>query len=834
MMSVLKGRGVSFVPLSPRATEGMWRKLAVVTGLAAVGFVAPLLDIYGRNPEVFVANRSSVTQIVLFGVGVALFVPLVALAVLAVGRLIGGRGPRVAFTAIVVALAAATGLVVSRQVLPDATLLATAVALAVAALVFWLVRSLDTVFVFAALAVPVLLVMFLTGSATAGLIWTGPDTESDQDAVDVGEPAHLVMIQLDEFPLATIVEPDGTINEKLFPSFDRLADTGTWYRNALSDSIATTQSVPAALTGRRGGEDESPTYLDHPDNLFTLLDGAYEMHVIEWVAEMCPEETCPDYAGRDPARFASLLGDVSVVYGHLTLPGSLRQGLPSIDNAWAGFLGQGDDASGAAVDVPGVPVPPGDEKADWIDWVQRLSNGVGDGPRPILSYAHLRAPHVPWEVNPSGTHYQRPEEYTEVAGVEGDGRWGERPEPSILAFQRHMYQTGFLDTMLGRLMDAIEAGGTWDDTMLIVVADHGASFVPGEHRRWPYEDNRDDLYRVPMFVKYPGQGSGATIDLPAFGLDLLPTVVDSLDIDTDWEFDGVSLRELDEVRPHQPIPWCCNTNAASTDVGVLFDQVERNRRWVPDQSSWLGVASAGSDGNLVGTPVVELDLEELDGFRWSLDLGSTLADVDERSGMVQTVITGRIQLPDEVEADHILMVLNDVVAGVAYISRDTVGGGSISGLVAEELVKPGENQLDLLIADGAGRYLSGTSADLTLDLVAPDGHAITVGPEGGRRIQVDAIEPTDEGWELRGWAADVAGGAVPDSIYVFAGDVVLFSGSPNEENRNVVGWFDDEGLLNSGFKVEVSAGDVPDGLDRLLVVAEFGDRAVADPVTIPR
>ncbi|HEX6220826.1 MAG TPA: hypothetical protein VF115_07010, partial [Acidimicrobiia bacterium] len=416
----------------------MWRRLAVITGLGAMAFVAPLLDIYGKNPEVFVANRSDTMEIAAFGLIVALLVPVVAWCALAIAGAIGGRAPEITFGVLVGMVALLSGFVVSRQVLPDATWVAILLALLVGGFLFWLARTIDLVFLVAAIAVPVVLVMFLSTSATARLIWEEPEPETAE--TDVGSPSHVLMFQLDEMPLASIMEPDGTINDALFPNFARLAEEGTWYRNALSDSIATTQSVPAILTGRRGEDGQSPSYIDHPDNLFTLLGDSYEMHVIEWVAELCPEETCPDYAGRAPARFGNLLKDVGVVYGHLTFPGSLRDTLPSIDNAWKGFLGQADAPEGTEVEVAGLPVPDGQQREDWINWVQRLLNGIDEDSPPTLSYGHLRSPHVPWVTNPSGTHYERPEEYTEVEGVEGDGRWGSDPAPALLGFQRHLYQ----------------------------------------------------------------------------------------------------------------------------------------------------------------------------------------------------------------------------------------------------------------------------------------------------------------------------------------------------------------------------------------------------------
>lgn len=808
----------------------MWKRLAVVAGLSAAAFVAPLLDLYGRNPEVFVANRTSVFEIVLFALGAALLIPLAAGAVLALAQAIGGRAPDIAYTWIVAWLGFATGLVVSRQVLADQTIGAIALALFIAAVVYWLVQNIEGVFVVAAVAIPVLVVMFLATSATARLIWEEP--EAAGGATEVADPAPIVMLQLDEMPVASIMEVDGSINETLFPNFARLAEDGTWYRNALSDSIATTQSVPAILTGVRAEPGLSPSHVDHPDNLFTLLAGVYEMHVIEWVAEMCPEEVCPEYAGRSPARFSSLLKDVGVVYGHLTLPGATRESLPSIDNAWRGFLGQADTSGGGDVEIPGIPLPDGAQRADWANWIQRLINGIDRGAAYTLSYAHLEAPHVPWVTNPSGTHYIRPEDHTEVFGVQGDGRWQLDTEPALLGFQRHLYQVGFLDRMFGRLFNHLDETGTWDETMIIVVADHGASFVPGEHRRWPYEDNRDDLYRIPLFIKYPGQASGRVVDLPAFGIDILPTIVDALGIDASFEFDGISLLELDEERVHQPIRWCCNADGASTDLSALFAQVERNHTWIPDQSSWQGVASVGPNASLIGDSTTSLNISSDQGMRWSLDLGETLEDVDRSSGIVQTLVTGRIESDDEFSSDEVLIALNDIVAGVARLSRDSANSGSFIGLVAEDLVQDGTNEISLLVSDGNGAWARGSSDVITLELVADDGHIIELAGEGSRRVQVDPVEVTDSGWLVRGWAADVSEKTTPDTIYIFAGDLLLAVAEPNEDNPNVVRWFDSENLLRSGFSIELDESSMPAGVDSLLVVAEFGGEAVADPVSL--
>jgi hypothetical protein len=200
--------------------------------------------------------------------------------------------------------------------------------------------------------------------------------------------------------------------------------------------------------------------------------------------------------------------------------------------------------------------------------------------------------------------------------------------------------------------------------------------------------------------------------------------------------------------------------------------------------------------------------------------------------VVQTVVTGRMEADISDENADVLIVVDDVVAGVGHLTRDSVTGGTLAGLVAEDLVPDGANDIQILLPDGNQGWLAGESDEITIELVADDGHVLDVASEGSRRIQVDRVTGVDGGWDLVGWAADVSTKSVPDIFYVFAGDQLLYSGPPNVDNANVVRWFESEDLLRSGFEVHVSATDVPEGVSRLTVVAEFGDVAVADPATL--
>lgn len=806
----------------------MRRRVFVIAGLSTLAVAWPVLDIFGRNPEVFVASRTSTWQLVTFAALVVLGIPLI-LSLVAWGcEQLDPRAGKAAYGALVLLLSVAIGLVVARQA-TDSPWLTLVIVAAVVGLVLAVERYAAGFLPATAVTVPAVLVFFLFASPAAGLIWTDSEPEASGD---VANPVPIVFIQMDEFPVASIMTPEGEINGALFPNFARLASRGTWYRNALSNSIATTQSIPSILTGKLFERGLSPSFEDHPDNLFTLLAEDYEMHVIEWVASMCPPEVCPDYAGRSPARFLSLLVDAAVVYSHLAAPPGLDEYLPSIDNSWAGFLGQDETLEGEAVAVPGLPVPAPPKRADWVDWLQRIANGVGTGTKPVLSYAHVPAPHVPWVTNPSGTHYLRPEQYTEVEGVGGDGRWVGDQGFGVLGFQRHLYQVGLLDRMLGRIFAEMDRTRTWDRSLVVVVADHGTSFELGEHRRWPYDSNIDDLYRVPLFVKYPNQREGEVVDDPAFGIDVLPTIVDVLEVETDLTFDGMSLLEIGGTdREHQPIWWCCSRDPASTDLATLYAQVERNYRWLPDQSSWLGVAGVGEHAELMGSDLQELEAVSTPEVAWQLDLGSELVLGGREPGMTQTYLDGRITYPPAVRSRRVLFAMNGKVAGSGVIIPDGVGRGSFHGIVAESMIDDGPNRVDVLVPDPSGSWLSGISADLRVELRREDGSVIELEAEAGRRVQVDRAQRLADGSVVVvGWAADVSMKTVPDSVYVFAGDVLLVSGPPNKDNGNVVAWFGSENLRRSGFEFRIPS--LPEGSAQITVVAEFGDRAVGETVPV--
>ncbi|MBA3465106.1 MAG: sulfatase [Deltaproteobacteria bacterium] len=86
----------------------------------------------------------------------------------------------------------------------------------------------------------------------------------------------------------------------------------------------------------------------------------------------------------------------------------------------------------------------------------------------------------------------------------------------------------YQDKQLGRLIDQLKSWGIWDQTMLVITADHGEEFF--EDKRCGHGGSlRDSLTRVPLLIHDPARFPGGTIvEAGAEGVDLLPTMLAAL------------------------------------------------------------------------------------------------------------------------------------------------------------------------------------------------------------------------------------------------------------------------------------------------------------------
>lgn len=660
-------------------------RVAVAAGLLGVAVTQPVLDLFGRNPTFFTAGPYGNRQIVAFALVVAVVPILLVGTVLGLATLAGRRAGRQTYVIVVALLGALLGNVVVRGIGGDGSLTAAGAAVAGAAAVLWVEATRPGRLLLQYLAVGngLFLVAFLVVSPTARLLSVG--SSDDLGTVVVPPlPGPVVVVVLDELPLATLLRVDGTINADRYPRFAELAERSTWFRNASSQQSDTHVAVPSLLTGVLAADDQLPNYEDHPRNLFTLLADAGPIERYEPITSLCPSALC------DPPPAAPLtqaLEDAGVVYGHRVLPPSLRDDLPEIGTSWGGFGGAlGDAPLVAAVPEGFVADPflkyiglPAEEKAPWGQAAVLAERTQAIEAEPGLHLVHVTFPHHPWMLSAAGTRLYEAQPQIDGAADPDDG-WRARQQ-----YQLHSMQVGAADVAIGNLIDHLDEAGIWDDTTLVVVSDHGIGLTAPDFGRTPTPANAQELFRVPFFVHGPGLDEGAVVDDPALVIDLLPTLVDLLDIETDWTFDGHSLLDgsVATVVPR-----------VGHDVAPLLEVVRGHAADFPRGDGWLALASVGEHADLVGRPLADLSVGTPSPWRWTADHEDDLGDLPTASGQAPLLLTGVVDTSGGNPPPELLVAVNGTVVGVAGGYAADGGGWRFTAYLGNAVVD-GANQIDL-------------------------------------------------------------------------------------------------------------------------------------------
>jgi arylsulfatase A-like enzyme len=145
-----------------------------------------------------------------------------------------------------------------------------------------------------------------------------------------------------------------------------------------------------------------------------------------------------------------------------------------------------------------------------------------------------------WSVERDGPHLIWPP-YT-GAGL-ASGTITERQGRQIRA--QYGGKLAMIDHWFGRVLDELDAGGWWDDTVVIVCTDHGHYL--GEHDAWgkPAVPHYEPLLHTPLFVSWPGLTvPGSTVDALTTNVDLHATICDVFGVEPPGRSHGRSLRPL--------------------------------------------------------------------------------------------------------------------------------------------------------------------------------------------------------------------------------------------------------------------------------------------------
>ena len=102
----------------------------------------------------------------------------------------------------------------------------------------------------------------------------------------------------------------------------------------------------------------------------------------------------------------------------------------------------------------------------------------------------------------------------------------------------------YMDACIQRLFNALETRGVLDETIVVLNGDHGETLY--DHECWfDHHGIYDVTLHVPLIIRYPGRvPAGKRVAGYNQHKDLVPTLLELADIETDIAFDGKSLTPL--------------------------------------------------------------------------------------------------------------------------------------------------------------------------------------------------------------------------------------------------------------------------------------------------
>ncbi|MFT5690512.1 MAG: hypothetical protein ACI8PQ_003369, partial [Planctomycetota bacterium] len=264
------------------------------------------------------------------------------------------------------------------------------------------------------------------------------------------------------------------------------------------------------------------------------------------------------------------------------------------------------------------------------------------GETPWMMFWHIMDPHLPYET-PKEVREQFTD--TDYDGQFADGRtpsvpfqvldprpgrrWftheGPPPKPDLteedVAFIEGSYEAELaeMDAAVGRVLDALEASGQKERTIVAFVADHGEGLDDHGHYHHGYTLFEDQV-RIPWILRIPGRDAGRVVERSVAAIDLAPTLLSALGLPVPASFEGV-----DRLAPGAPdddayvleIP----TYDSSAQKGWVLGDYKYLHDPVFHTEALYDLASdpAESTNVLADHPdVVARARRELDAFRWTM------------------------------------------------------------------------------------------------------------------------------------------------------------------------------------------------------------------------
>ena len=186
---------------------------------------------------------------------------------------------------------------------------------------------------------------------------------------------------------------------------------------------------------------------------------------------------------------------------------------------------------------------------------------LGSIDEPFMAWMHYMDVHWPYHLEDELT------EAKEIANAWQDlshlheVNWNGVPvSPEQKARYVRLYEEAiaYTDAQIGKLLDFLDESGLAENTVVILVSDHGEEFL--ERRHWGHVELNlyDEILKVPMIMRIPGVAGNQAIGQQVSTMDIMPTILELAGCRTPEKVLGKSLIPL----------WSDNPEAYDVDVVI--------------------------------------------------------------------------------------------------------------------------------------------------------------------------------------------------------------------------------------------------------------------------
>jgi arylsulfatase A-like enzyme len=234
------------------------------------------------------------------------------------------------------------------------------------------------------------------------------------------------------------------------------------------------------------------------------------------------------------------------------------------------------------------------EPADFLDcfYAREAARFVAEAPpdRPFALFCFLWLPHPPFVIPEPYFSMYSPEDVVLPPNVMAPqtgkppmhlehlpGQVGATPDRAgwRKAWAGYLGAVALADACIGTVLDALEARGATDETLIVFHPDHGEML--GAHRYFQKMVCYEEAIHLPLIIRPPGDGAGGRCARLCSHIDIAPTMLDYAGVPVPARMQGESLREEIDVAREPAFPAASEAGApAAPRRTAVFSEYNGN------------------------------------------------------------------------------------------------------------------------------------------------------------------------------------------------------------------------------------------------------------------